>query len=365
VSTLLLPDAERPPARRASRRRGLRGWLGRNKALSILLALVLAVGLPVAGLVVYTHPQLAEIPTFDFDLDRTGRPPATPGDALNFLLIGVDDPDGSDTGPSVFSALESADWPEGLFRSDAIMVLHLPADRNTAQVVSIPRDSYVDVEGYGRTKINAAFSYGGPELLARTVEDLTRLRIDHAVVVDFEGLAAIADVVGGVDIYLADDWFNAVRDTTWHRGEHHFTGEEALAYVRERHGLLRGDLDRVQRQQNFLRAVLGEVASAGTLANPFRLARLVGRLSDVVAVDEHLTPGRIQRLALASRGVRVGDLTFATVPVTGTPTIDGASVVTIDEALTRRMFGALGDDDLVGWLADHDTDVLPGERGVR
>ncbi|GAA3673585.1 hypothetical protein GCM10022237_36490 [Nocardioides ginsengisoli] len=324
----------------------------RNTALRILIGTTLVLAVVVGALVLYTNQQLRNIPRFPLDLDRPGRPAAAAGDALNILIAGVDDPDGSGRGPTVEKALAGKVWPQGAFRSDAIIVLHLPADRRTAQLVSIPRDSYVDVAGHRRTKINAAFSYGGPQLLARTVEDLGGIRIDHVVVVDFRGLARITDIVGGVDVYVDGS-------------RRHLDGREALAYVRERHALLRGDLDRVQRQQNFLRALLAGLVRTGTVANPVRLLRLTHQLASTIAVDDGLDAGTIRGLALDSRGLRPGDLTFATVPVTGTPTIAGASVVTLDLPRTASMLRSLGEGALVDWLEGNHTDTLPGQRQVR
>lgn len=336
----------------------------RDRALTVLLAtMVLLTGVAVV-LVVYTNNQLRDITRFPLSLDRPDRPPATTGQALNILVSGVDDPDGPDAGQSIYEALEAPEWAPGLFRSDAIMLLHLSADRRSAQLVSIPRDSYVNVPGHGRTKINAAFSYGGPALLARTMEDLTGVRVDHAVVIDFTGLATVTDIVGGVDLHLGEPAHNPVKGNTWSAGDHHFSGAEALAYVRERHTLLRGDFSRIQRQQNYLRALLGAVAEKGTLGNPVRLVRLIRQLSSTIAVDERMTPGALRRLALDNRHLRPDDFTFATVPVTGTPTIDGASVVTLDLPATKSMFQALNEDDLGTWLSTHSTDVLPDAQHV-
>ncbi|WP_408897256.1 LCP family protein [Nocardioides sp. R1-1] len=339
-----------------------RRWMRRLFAIVVVVLVVLA-GV-VAGMVVYTDRQLGDISRFPLDVDRPDRPPATGGRALNLLVAAVDDPDGAERGPSVYEELASRGWTPGLFRSDAIMVLHLPADRRSAQLVSIPRDSYVAVPGHGRTKINAAFSYGGPRLLARTVEDLTGVRIDHAVVIGLTGLSRVADIVGGVELHLPEDTRSPIDGSTWPAGTRRLDGAEALAYVRERHSLRRGDFSRIQRQQNFLRALFAQVAGSGTLTSPHRLVELVGQLSTTIAVDAGMTNGVMRRLALQSRHLRADDLTFATVPVTGTPTIDGASVVTLDRPATRSMFAALAEDRLGRWLRTHTTDTLPPPEEV-
>lgn len=320
---------------------------------------------PACGWVYYLNHQLDEIPRFELDLDRPGRPAAGPRHSMNILLVGADDPDGSTHGPELLDVLTADDWPAGAFRSDAIMVLHLPPDRESAQLVSLPRDSYVPVPGYGRTKINAAFSYGGPQLLARTIEDLTDIRITHVAVIDFAGLARITDIVGGVPIHFGKSEFNPVTGGTWRPGTHRLDGAESLAYVRQRKQLLRGDFDRVQRQQNYLRALMTEVIVDGILSSPPRTTRLAGEMASTIAVDRKLTNGLIRRLAWQSRGVRPADVLFATVPYTGTATIDGASVVVLDDARLTAMFRAFDDGALASYLAqESDVDILPPPSAV-
>ena len=282
--------------------------------------MVLLVGASLAGWVFYLNTKLDDIPRFDADLDREGRPTRVSGEALNILMVGVDDGRGAD----LRQMLESGDWEPGSFRSDTVMVLHLDADREGAQIVSIPRDSYVPVPGLGRTKINAAFSAGGPSLLAETVEDLTGTFVDHITVVDWDGLVGIVDAIGGVEVQVPATVTDSKTGRTWQEGRQELDGEDALAYARQRYGLPGGDFDRVQRQQNLLRAMLAKTASAGVLGNPVRVTDLVGNLGQLLVVDDDLTAGAMRSLALSSRGLRVDDVRFATVPYTGTPTIDGA-----------------------------------------
>ncbi len=337
-----------------------RGFLARHKALAVLLVLALVLGGGMFGWLLLLNSKLAAIPRFEADLDRPDRPVRVEGEAVNVLLVGVDDGKGTD----LQSTLKSGTWTPGVFRSDTMMVLHLDADRNAAELVSIPRDSYVPVPGYGTTKLNAAFSYGGPTLLAETVEDLTGVYLDHIAVIDWDGFKGVTEVIGGVDVFVPRTVYDSARNTTWTKGEHHLEGEEALNYVRQRYGLAGGDFDRVQRQQNFLRAFLAKVSSKGVLANPVTLTELVGELGDLIAVDKGLDASAMRSLALSSRGIRVGDMRFATAPYLGTATINGASVVQLDKPAVRQMFRAIAGDDFESWYAKNDVDELPGPRGV-
>jgi LCP family protein required for cell wall assembly len=316
----------------------------------VIVVLVLLLTAVVGGWVLYLNAQLSAVPRFQLDLARAGRPAAVAGagSSTNILLAGVDDGLGTD----LREALASDDWPEGVFRSDTIMVVHLAADPDEIQLISIPRDSYVPVHGYGRTKINAAFSYGGPSLLARTVEDLIDLRIDHVAVVDLDGFREISEALGGVTVQTPET------------GPETLEGDAALEYVRERKSLPNGDFDRIQRQQNFLRAVLTQAESSGTLTSPIGITRLVSTVTSHLAVDETFTNGAIRALAMDSRGLRPRDIRFVTVPTRGTATIDGASVVRVHTAAVREMFAAVARGQFESWYATNPVDELPGPADV-
>src|SRR5690606_1285100 len=150
---------------------------------------LIAGGLAIAALVVQSQIK-AEIDYLEDPFDElTERPDIAEGeegeaDPLNFLVLGSD---------SRISAGDPDQWEFGAQRTDAILLVHVPGDRQSAQVMSIPRDSWVDVPGWGMYKINAAFSFGGPALLIQTVEQLTGVHIDHFAVTDFEAFAALTD----------------------------------------------------------------------------------------------------------------------------------------------------------------------------
>ena len=229
-----------------------RVWLRRTLITVGVLGLVLAVA--VGGALWFVTDRYSgniERVGQVFDgLDTQARPaaasptgdaaPAT-ADPVTFLLVG------SDTRAEV----APGELPDA--RSDAIMIARFSADRVHAQVVSIPRDSWVDVPGHGKDKINAAYALGGPALLVQTVEQLTGVRIDHYAAIDFAGLIQVTDDLGGVDVVLPTTTSNG--PYTFTAGPNHLNGDQARWYVGQRYDLPNGDFDRVKRQQNYLREV--------------------------------------------------------------------------------------------------------------
>jgi LCP family protein required for cell wall assembly len=335
-----------------------RHFIKKHKALSIILGIALLLLIILLIWLWILNHKLNQIPRFDVDLGNN-RPAAT--DGTNILLVGVDDGKGID-----LDEMLEGDWQPGVFRSDAIMVMHLSEDGSEAQLVSIPRDSYVPVEGYGKTKINAAFSYGGPSLLGRTVEEVTGLHLDHIAVVDFGGFKGITEAVGGVLVYVPEDIvdprFNHV---FWKKGWQEVEGDRALEYVRARYGLPQGDFDRVQRHQNMMRAIANSVTDMSVLANPFAVTDLVDEIASHLAVDASLTSGVMRSLAFDALNLGSGDISYATAPYSGTATIEGAgSVVTLERKQVRALFTAIGHDDFAQYVADHQVEVLPDERSV-
>lgn len=351
-------------SRRRSRRTRFRHWVRTHKALSVLLAAALALLVLVIAWLVYLNSQLGDVDRFNLDLDRPGRPDRVPGAALNILLLGVDDADyRDDVGPQLHD-LVTGDWQAGAFRSDTMMVLHLNATRDQAQVVSIPRDSWVRVPGHGMNKINAALSLGGPELAAKTVEDTFELHLDHVMLIDFQGFRDLTDTLGGVDVVVPETVADSKNGKVWRQGTHRLDGDDALLYVRQRYGLPGGDFDRIHRQQNYLRAVLDQLAHRRTLLNPVRVTRLTRGLSDLIAVDDSLTTAELRSLAVSARGLRSRAVRFLTVPNSGSGMVGQASVVKLQQAQARDMFGEIAWDRFEGWYADHPVTELPGRHQV-
>ncbi len=294
---------------------------------------------------------------FDRRLTRIGDPfvadrkrPSGNNGAVNILAIGSD---------SRTSDGDARRWSYGAQRADTIMIVHIPADREGIQVVSIPRDSWVPIPGHDSGKINAAYSLGGSKLLIRTVEQLTRVRIDHIMITDFTGFEKVTDALGGVVIDVGASTPSAGSPNA---GARRLDGRLARAYVRERHALPGGDFDRMRRQQNWMRAMAHQLISASALTNPVKLSRTMDAIADNTAVDDGLTMRRMTQLTLSLHSVRADDLHFATTPVTGTATGPyGQSIVNLAPRQGHELFSALADDTAGAWFHKHADEQL-GKR---
>ncbi|RAY15319.1 LytR family transcriptional regulator [Actinomadura craniellae] len=331
-------DPGEAPARKKTRRRG------RRVLLTVLAVLLLAViG---AGALVYERQA-----SYDRNVDRipgvmptnTDRPKPSAAGSENWLLVGFDD--------GAVEVGQGADISKVRgHRSDTLILLHLPADRENAYIVSIPRDSWVEVPGRGHQKINAAFSFGGPALLIRTVEKLTGIRVDHYGAVDFGGFQAMTDALGGVDVTIAKTVYDPANNVTWRAGRQHLNGERALLFVRQRQNLPNGDFDRIKRQQAFLRALAKKASDGGTISNPIKLNRFLRAFTKSISVDDSMSSGDLRSLALGLRGLRPQDVQFLTVPNKG-PAMRGVqSVVLLDEVRARELYTAVRGDEMAGYV---------------
>jgi LCP family protein required for cell wall assembly len=339
------------------------GWVRRHKAVTGLVVCTLLLFGFAAGAWLWVDNRLGDIPRVDLGLpndEGTDGDQGAPGEALNILMLGTDGRD-----QTALERMVESGWEPGAMRSDTIMVLHVSADRDEASLVSIPRDTWTDVPGYGLNKINAAFSYGGPKLALETVQDFTGIGIDHVAIVDWEGFKDITTAIGGVDVRVPENVTDSSGKITWQRGTTHLEGQEALAYVRERKSLANGDFDRVARQQNFLRAVMSKLMSTGSVTNPVRLVKTMNATVPNLTVDSSLDNGRVRDLAFSMRDLRTGDITFATVPLDSYATRGGGqSVVLVDQTLVRGMFQAVDDDRLKQFMRNQGLAGLPAPGSV-
>jgi LCP family protein required for cell wall assembly len=287
------------------------------------------------------------------ELNEDSRPaPSSPtntatatADPVTFLLVG------SDTRAEV----APGELPDA--RSDAIMIARFAADRQHAQVISIPRDSWVDIPGHGKNKVNAAYALGGPTLLIQTVEQLTGVRIDHYAAIDFDGLIQVTDDLGGVDVVVQETTSNG--PYTFTAGTNHLTGDQARWYVGQRYDLPGGDFDRVKRQQNYLRAMFGKLFSQEVFTSPGKLDSTLVTVTDAIAVDDELGNGALLSMAYSLRGLTPGDVEFFTAPVLGTGTEGAASVVYLDTTTGDRMWSYLQTDSLGQNAGEFSDEALP------
>ncbi|SDH85283.1 cell envelope-related function transcriptional attenuator common domain-containing protein [Sinosporangium album] len=264
--------------------------------------------------------------------DYEGRRDDTAG--TNWLLVGSD----SRKGLSRADRNRLATGRAAGQRTDTMMLLHIPDDGRPV-LVSLPRDSYVPIHNKGRNKLNAAYAFGGAPLLARTVEEVTGLRIDHYMEVGFAGFVDIVDAVGGVNICVKQPLKDPKAGINLKKGCQDMDGGTALGYVRTRVTGGLPDLDRAQRQRQFFAAVVKKASSPGTLINPFRMVPLATSATDAVVVD-----GGTSAFNLLSLGLAMGGNPITTsVPVTPANVPGVGSVLQWQRESALRMFNALAE----------------------
>ncbi len=313
-------------AGRTARRRRLR--LIVVSAMSVATLLITGAGWAVTS---YVSSSLHRV-----NAGTSGTPSSGP---VNILVAGVDTRGGLTRQQEIELHVGNSISEN----SDVLMLVHIPANHSSIQVVSIPRDSWVDIPGRGMNKINAAVGFGGPSLMVRTVEKATGLTINDYVEVDFLGFVKVIDALGGVNIclpYAVDDSYSGLHMSA---GEHHVDGITALEFARDRHSFALSDITRISDQQQLLSSLFTEIARAGVLANPFRLQRVLSAVAGAITVDSGFN---LLALADQLRGLRPSDITFTTVPLASidyrTPT--GESAVLWDKAAADVLFTRLRND---------------------
>ncbi|WP_412543537.1 LCP family protein [Longispora sp. K20-0274] len=314
---LLTPDgaALRPRIAAEARRRRRRTRIGQVLAGILVLAVLVAVPVAWRG-------------------TRSVVPPAEPRVAVarTFLLIGTDRPAGS---------------PDPA-RADAVMLAHVSADGRHATLVSVPRDTLVPFAGH-REKINQVYALGGAPALAGALADLVGVRFDGTVTMDFAGLRSVTDAVGGVDLCVERRFTSMHTSRVFEPGCRHFTGDEALDYVRQRYDLPGGDLDRVRHEQDLLRALAGRLAALDTSD----LVGVVRAAGPAVGLD--LGVLELVRLAGELRGLRADDVAAVTVPTR--TSASGATYLGEEPGEgAADLFRAIRDDTLPDWIAAHPAD---------
>ena len=275
---------------------------------------------------------------------------------LNFLVLGTDS-----------RADEQAEQVDSTgSNSDTIILVHIAKGLDRAVLVSIPRDSYVTVPAGGtwqggKNKINSAFSFGGANLAAKAVYELTQIPLDGAMIVNFAGVRTMVDAVGGVHVCVPYDVPNYFTDYPqyadgWSKGCHDMAGEETEIFVRQRHNVPGGDFGRMRSQQLVMKALAEKATSKGMLANPAGLDALLLAAARSLTIDESMD---LRTLAFALKGISPGNLQFATAPHKATGPTEVGSSVFLDEAGCQELFQALRDDRAEEWLAAHPQEDVP------
>lgn len=266
----------------------------RIAALGLVLVLVCAVAWPV-GLALWANGKITHI-------DALSTAPATSG--TTYLLAGSD---------SRADGAIGEDGTEGA-RTDTILVLHVP-DSGPSSLISLPRDTYVEIPGQGANKLNAAYSWGGAPLLVQTVEGLTGMKVDHYIEVGLGGVEEIVDAVGGVELCLDYDVNDSNSGLVWTAGCHETGGTMALAFSRMRYSDPQGDIGRAERQRQLISAVSTKIQDKTILFKPAAQTALISSGLGAVTVDESTNIVDLGRLALAFRNANGPG------GITGTPPI--------------------------------------------
>ncbi|MFF8387682.1 LCP family protein [Streptomyces kanasensis] len=272
------------------------------------------------------------------------------GDCTTYLIVGSDSREGMTAEDKKRLHTGSADGK----RTDSMMILAACGSGNT--MISLPRDSDVEIptfvgsqsgktfKGSGRrVKLNAAYAEDGPELLVRTVEHNTGLRIDHYAEIGFAGFANIVDALGGVEITIDKGFKDKKSGADFQAGKQTLDGEQALAFVRTRYAFAESDLARTKNQQKFLAALAGQAATPGTVLNPFAFYPTLGAGLDTLIVDKDMSLFDLAEMFFAMKGVNGGDGTSMNMPVSGSR---GGNLVW-DKAKVRELVRQIQNDEKV------------------
>lgn len=273
------------------------------------------------------------------------------GDDLTFLIIGSDSRAGLDD-------LENFGTAGGA-RGDVIMLVRLDSSTSSAQILSVPRDLYVDIAGHGQNRINAAYAFGGPTLMVETIRDSLGVELNHYVEIDFVGFESLIDELGGIEIVFPYPARDAKSGLDVEAGSQTLDGDMALAYARSRKyqelqngkwvSVKASDIGRTERQQLVVRAVLSKLKNPGSITEAGDIAAAIAQH---MTIDSTLGSSSVASLAWAFKGIVTGSIDGATLPTFGR-TIAGRSVQIADEP------------DASAMLANFRAGVSFGEQTIR
>ncbi|MET7750308.1 LCP family protein [Micromonospora sp. NPDC005367] len=310
--------------------------------ISLVVVLLLGGGAVVAGGLYLRSVEsgIDRVDAFE-DVPVESRPEPVVEGAMNVMILGSDSRDPEKTSGS---------------RTDTIILAHLPKDRSSAQLISIPRDTWVSVprskdgnHGGRDAKINAAYAWGGVPLMVQTVEKFTNVRVDHVAIIDFAGFKEIIDALGGIEVDVEKN-FTSIHPPfrNFRKGMQEMDGETALDYSRQRKQFADGDFARIRHQQQVIKAILDKAASGGLLTNPGKLNSFLQATSNSVSIDKNMS---LLDMANQMHGVRGNNLTFVTSPTKGTGRVGTESVVFADEKKAKSFYDAVRRDAVAEILA--------------
>lgn len=320
--------------------------------VAVLLVAILGVGYVLFDLQHQFNTKSKTVALGFSDAEQQARPVKAPEDtSMNILLLGVDHAEGEGEGSAALNGAVSQ-------RSDSMMLMHIPEDRSQVYVMSMVRDMYVDIPGYGENKLNAAISFGGVPLLLRTVEGLFGSKIDHIAMVDFEGFRELSSALGGVTVENKIPFTANDTDYYFPAGEITLEGDRALRFVRERKSFTNGDYQRVANQREFIAAAANQVLSSETLTNPVKLYNIVDKVSPYLTFDENFDAATLVGLGLQLKNVDTKNLAMFTMPTAGSATsADGQSIELPSQVAVERISKALQDDSMDEYLRDNPPEV--------
>ena len=278
--------------------------------------------------------------------------------AMNYLLVGSDTREGLSKAELKALRVGSVATAAGK-RSDTMLLVHISKARDKAVMISIPRDTFALIpEHTSKTgklipavysKINSSFNWGGAPLLIQTIEEMTELKIDHYIEINFAGFARIVDSIGGVEVCTKKNINDPKSHLILEAGVHTLNGIESLKYVRTREFDGLGDLGRMQRQQAFMSAVLRKATSAGVLLNPVTMASFINSSLSAVTTDSELKNSELIALAKQMKSLSTSSVRTLTVPLSNLNYYSNGvtSAVLWDPVLAPQLWTRLREDQAV------------------
>jgi len=297
----------------------------------------------------------AAIPKIDAFGGLDNRPKKE-SSAVNYLIVGSDTREGLSRAEIKRLKVGGTDVAAGK-RSDTMLLVHISKKRDKAAIISVPRDSYAKIPEHENSqgklipatysKINSAFNWGGAPLLIQTFEEMSGLRIDHYVEINFVGFVRMVDALGGVEICTKKDIDDPKSHLVLPAGRHVLDGVDSLKYVRTRQFDGLGDLGRMKRQQEFAGAMLRKATSAGVLLNPVKMVDFISSALDSVVTDEELNQGDLLTLGKQLRNLSASNVRTLTIPLKYyNYSKNGVSAAVLwDPVLAPELFERIKNDD--------------------